>query len=221
MAHQQPGQGEQFPTTTRPGRAWWWLPAEERRRRKRRQQEWKAYLRRHGERKKDSDFDDYLPSGCGNGGRGGNGGGGGGCGGGGNGGCGGGGGGCDGPCLLALLPVMTVAGLRFALTGVRGGQGGRGGGRTRSAEHGTDPAAPPPRGLAAAVLYGAVHHYRTEISPKRPACCLYTPSCSTYAVQALHRHGAVRGARLTAGRLLRCRPAAARRRNGVDPVPER
>ncbi len=209
MAHQPPGQGEQFPTTRRPGRAWWWLPAEERRRRKRQQKEWKAYLRRHGERKKDNDFDDYLPSGCGNGGNGGCGGGGG------NGGCGGGGGGgCDGPCLLALFPVMTVAGLRFALTGGRAG-------RPRGAARGTDPSAPPPRGLVAGVMYGAVRHYRTEISPNRPDCCLYTPSCSTYAVQALHRHGAVRGARLTAGRLLRCRPAAARRRNRVDPVPER
>ncbi|MFD0278226.1 membrane protein insertion efficiency factor YidD [Kitasatospora sp. NPDC127111] len=105
---------------------------------------------------------------------------------------------------------MTVAGVRFAL----------GGGR-RAGRGAADPAAPAPGGFAAGVLYGAVRYYRTEISPKRPACCPYTPSCSTYAVQALHRHGAVRGARLTAGRLLRCRPGAARRGNGVDPVPER
>ncbi|MEV0190605.1 membrane protein insertion efficiency factor YidD [Kitasatospora purpeofusca] len=218
MAYQQPGQGEQFPTTQDPGRAWWWLPTEERRDRKRRQQEWKAYLRRHGQQKKDNDLDDFVPPGCGGSGGsggcriGGNGGGGnGGCGGG-NGGCGGGGGGCDGPCLLALLPMALAAGLRFALTTGRGSGAG-----PRTA----DRAAPVPQGLVAGVLYGAVRHYRTEISPERPACCLYTPSCSTYAVQALHRHGAVRGARLTAGRLLRCRPAAARRRNRVDPVPER
>ncbi|KQV04779.1 hypothetical protein ASE03_11450 [Kitasatospora sp. Root187] len=72
--------------------------------------------------------------------------------------------------------------------------------------------------MAAAALYGAVHHYRTRISPTRRACCPYTPTCSTYAVQALHRHGAVRGARLTAGRLLRCRPGT---RGGQDPVPGR
>ncbi|MDY0814895.1 membrane protein insertion efficiency factor YidD [Kitasatospora purpeofusca] len=108
--------------------------------------------------------------------------------------------------------MTLAAGLRFALGAGRGG-----GAASRTA----DRAAPAPQGLVAGVLYGAVRHYRTEISPQRPACCLYTPSCSTYAVQALHRHGAVRGARLTAGRLLRCRPAAARRRNGVDPVPER
>ncbi|MFF8770509.1 membrane protein insertion efficiency factor YidD [Kitasatospora sp. NPDC015120] len=207
MSRQEPAQGDQFPTTQDPGRAWWWLPAEERRRRKRRQQEWKAYLRRHGQKKKDSDLEDYLPPGCSGGGSTG-----GGCRGGGRNGDGcGGGGGCDGPCLIGLFPVMMAAGLRFAL----------GGGRTRRAAQRTDPAAPPPRGLVAGVLYGAVHHYRTEISPGRAACCPYTPTCSTYAVQALHRHGALRGARLTAGRLLRCRPGAARRGGGVDPVPER
>ncbi|OKI02960.1 hypothetical protein AMK13_30115 [Streptomyces sp. CB02056] len=67
------------------------------------------------------------------------------------------------------------------------------------------------------MLYGAVRYYRAEVSPRRPACCPYTPSCSTYAVRALHRHGALRGARLTAGRLLRCRPGA----GGADPVPPR
>ncbi|MEV8362245.1 membrane protein insertion efficiency factor YidD [Streptomyces niveus] len=51
-----------------------------------------------------------------------------------------------------------------------------------------------------------------DISPARPPCCPYTPSCSTYAVKALHRHGALRGGFLVLGRLLRCR---GRR----DPVP--
>ncbi|MQS37753.1 membrane protein insertion efficiency factor YidD [Streptomyces katsurahamanus] len=83
-----------------------------------------------------------------------------------------------------------------------------------------DPAAPRPDGRVAAALYGAVRHYRTHISPTQPARCPYTPSCSTYAVKALHRHGAVRGSRLIAARLLRCRPSAARRRGRVDPVPE-
>ncbi|MFF3691051.1 membrane protein insertion efficiency factor YidD [Streptomyces sp. NPDC002187] len=68
-------------------------------------------------------------------------------------------------------------------------------------------------------MYGAVRHYRVAVSPRRPACCPYTPSCSTFAVKALHRHGALRGALLTLGRLLRCRPGAARRRGFHDPVP--
>ncbi|MED7953905.1 membrane protein insertion efficiency factor YidD [Streptomyces sp. BE303] len=186
MAYRQPHQGDPYPTTQRPGRAWWWLPAEERRRRRRQRKEWKAYLRKHGEKKKDNDCLDNLD--CS--------------------------GGCDGPCLLLFFPVMTVAGIRFALAGGRGRRPGGAAGRV-------DPAAPVPGGFAAGVLYGAVRYYRTEISPGRPACCPYTPTCSTYAVQALHRHGAVRGARLTVGRLLSCHPGVARRGGGVDPVPER
>ncbi|MEV8420231.1 membrane protein insertion efficiency factor YidD [Streptomyces niveus] len=61
-------------------------------------------------------------------------------------------------------------------------------------------------------VYAGVRHYRTEISPARPPCCPYTPSCSTYAVKALHRHGALRGGFLVLGRLLRCR-------GHRDPVP--
>ncbi|HEY9371747.1 membrane protein insertion efficiency factor YidD [Streptomyces sp.] len=89
-----------------------------------------------------------------------------------------------------------------------------------TARHDADPAAPRPAGRVAGALYGAVRHYRTEVSPALPACCPYTPTCSTYAVQALHRHGARRGARLVVARLLRCRPGAARRRGFRDPVPE-
>ncbi|XCM84190.1 membrane protein insertion efficiency factor YidD [Kitasatospora sp. HUAS MG31] len=107
--------------------------------------------------------------------------------------------------MIALLPVVFAAALKTALPG-------------RRTARAADPAAPVPRGTVAAGLYGAVHHYRTRISPTRPACCRYTPSCSTYAVQALHRHGALRGTRLTAGRLLRCRPGT---RGGPDPVPDR
>ncbi|MEV6978890.1 membrane protein insertion efficiency factor YidD [Kitasatospora sp. NPDC093806] len=197
MSYQEPVRGEEFPTTRRPGRAWWWLPAEERRRRRRQRKEWEAYLRKHGQRKKDKDGDcsDALECGC-----------------------------DANPCLLALVPVMLASGLRAALTRTGGrshaADRSRTGDRSRAGGR-VDPAAPVPEGFAAGVLYGAVRYYRTEISPKRPACCPYTPTCSTYAVQALHRHGALRGARLTAGRLLRCRPGVTRRGGGVDPVPER
>jgi putative membrane protein insertion efficiency factor len=83
-----------------------------------------------------------------------------------------------------------------------------------------DLAAPRPAGRAAGALYEAVRRYRVAVSPTRPACCPYTPSCSTYAVKALQRHGARRGGRLILGRLLRCRPQAARRRGLRDPVPD-
>lgn len=93
----------------------------------------------------------------------------------------------------------------------------RGAGFSRAA--GADPAASRPGGRAAGALYEVIRRYRTTVSPQLPACCPYTPSCSTYAVKALHRHGALRGGRLALGRLLRCRPEAAQRRGYHDPVP--
>jgi putative membrane protein insertion efficiency factor len=65
-------------------------------------------------------------------------------------------------------------------------------------------------------MIAAVRVYQREISPKRPPCCRYSPTCSAYAVEALERHGAGRGAWLTLRRLVRCRPGA---RGGADPVP--
>ncbi len=57
--------------------------------------------------------------------------------------------------------------------------------------------------------------YRTRVSPTRPPVCRFTPTCSTYGLEALHRHGALRGGWLTVRRLRRCRPGA----GGGDPVP--
>jgi putative membrane protein insertion efficiency factor len=65
-------------------------------------------------------------------------------------------------------------------------------------------------------MVAAVRVYQREISPKRPLCCHFTPSCSAYAVEALERHGTGRGAWLTVRRLVRCRPGAT---GGADPVP--
>lgn len=93
-------------------------------------------------------------------------------------------------------------------------------GRALSPRAGNDSAAPLPDGRTARRLYAAVRFYRDVISPTQPARCSYKPTCSTYAVQALHRHGALRGTRLIVTRLLRCRPAAARRRGYSDPIPD-
>jgi uncharacterized protein len=65
-------------------------------------------------------------------------------------------------------------------------------------------------------LIAAVHVYQRRISPTRPACCRFAPTCSAYAVEALERHGARRGSWLTLRRLVRCRPGAT---GGADPVP--
>jgi putative membrane protein insertion efficiency factor len=66
------------------------------------------------------------------------------------------------------------------------------------------------------VLVALVRLYQLLVSPLLGPVCRYAPSCSSYAVQALRRHGAVRGLWLTARRLLRCHPWAA---GGWDPVP--
>jgi putative membrane protein insertion efficiency factor len=52
----------------------------------------------------------------------------------------------------------------------------------------------------------------------RPSPCRFTPSCSSYAREALTVHGTRRGLRLTVRRLARCRPFGP---SGFDPVPER
>jgi putative membrane protein insertion efficiency factor len=65
-------------------------------------------------------------------------------------------------------------------------------------------------------MIAAVRVYQRQISPKRPPCCRFSPTCSAYAVEALERHGARNGAWLTIRRLIRCRPGA---EGGADPVP--
>lgn len=118
---------------------------------------------------------------------------GGGGGGGGGGGRGGGGGNGDCGCDACLISLFSLRLMWIALTSLLRPRGGS-----------------PARRLGA-----AVERYRTEISPRTPPCCTFTPTCSTYGKQALHRHGAVRGTYLTARRLIRCRPG----NGGFDPVP--
>lgn len=67
-----------------------------------------------------------------------------------------------------------------------------------------------------AILIGAVKCYRTCISPMFPPTCRYRPTCSQYALEALQKHGAIKGTWLTLRRLLRCHPWGG---CGYDPVP--
>ena len=60
--------------------------------------------------------------------------------------------------------------------------------------------------------------YRKLISPLKPPCCKYYPTCSTYAVRAIEKHGAVKGTLLAVWRVLRCNPWSL---GGVDPVPDK
>jgi putative membrane protein insertion efficiency factor len=66
------------------------------------------------------------------------------------------------------------------------------------------------------LLITLVRAYQLLLSPLLPPACRYMPSCSQYAVEALQRHGAVRGSWLAAKRICRCHPF---RPGGYDPVP--
>ncbi len=60
--------------------------------------------------------------------------------------------------------------------------------------------------------------YRNCVSPLKPPCCRFTPSCSAYAVEAVKRFGVLRGGWLATWRVLRCHPFY--RGPLHDPVPE-
>ena len=59
--------------------------------------------------------------------------------------------------------------------------------------------------------------YRRYLSPlKGRQTCIYMPTCSLYAIEALTKYGAIKGSILTIWRILRCNPFA---KGGYDPVP--
>ena len=53
------------------------------------------------------------------------------------------------------------------------------------------------------VLLALVRFYRKKISPLRPSCCRFIPTCSQYALEAIEKYGALKGGWLTCRRLLR------------------
>ena len=75
-----------------------------------------------------------------------------------------------------------------------------------------------PMSPAALLLRLPVFAYRTLISPLTPMACRFQPTCSEYALEAMARHGALRGGWLSARRIARCHPWGG---SGFDPVPER
>ena len=72
------------------------------------------------------------------------------------------------------------------------------------------------RRLLTALLLLPIYFYQRCISPLTPPSCRFTPTCSEYAVQALRKHGTLKGLYLTVRRLLRCHPWGG---SGYDPVP--
>jgi len=66
------------------------------------------------------------------------------------------------------------------------------------------------------VLIGLLQIYKTIVSPLLPPACRFYPSCSTYAVDAIARFGALRGSWMALCRVARCHPWHP---GGVDFVP--
>ena len=66
------------------------------------------------------------------------------------------------------------------------------------------------------ILRGAIRFYQLTLAYFFVGACRYEPSCSAYAVEAVARHGALRGSWLAASRLCRCGPWGGA---GYDPVP--
>ena len=68
------------------------------------------------------------------------------------------------------------------------------------------------------LLAGLVRIYQLTLSPLLGPRCRFHPGCSSYAIEALQRHGAIRGGWLALRRIARCHPL---NEGGLDPVPER
>ena len=68
------------------------------------------------------------------------------------------------------------------------------------------------------VMIWLVRLYQKYISPIKRPCCRFTPTCSSYAIEAFQKRGFFIGTILTVWRILRCNPFS---KGGYDPVPER
>ena len=68
------------------------------------------------------------------------------------------------------------------------------------------------------VMIGLIRLYQKYLSPLKPPCCRFTPTCSAYAIEAFQKRGFFVGLALSVWRILRCNPFS---KGGYDPVPER
>ena len=65
------------------------------------------------------------------------------------------------------------------------------------------------------VVIGALRFYKRYLSPLLPSACRFYPTCSEYMLQAVEKHGVMRGVWMGTKRLAKCHPFHA---GGVDPV---
>lgn len=70
-----------------------------------------------------------------------------------------------------------------------------------------------------ALLLWCIRFYRKNISPTRPPCCRFVPTCSAYALEAVEKYGAWKGGRLALRRVLKCHPLHRQTTIEYDPVP--
>ena len=69
------------------------------------------------------------------------------------------------------------------------------------------------------LLLKLIRSYQRNISPLRPPCCRFIPTCSAYALEAVEKYGALKGGWLALRRILRCHPCHRQRSIQYDPVP--
>ena len=72
------------------------------------------------------------------------------------------------------------------------------------------------RSVPASLALAMIRFYQVFISPFLGRNCRFVPSCSEYALEAVERHGALKGGWLAARRVCRCHPFSG---SGYDPVP--
>ena len=72
--------------------------------------------------------------------------------------------------------------------------------------------------MIAQLLQGLIRLYQILLSPFWGSQCRFHPTCSCYAIDALNKHGAIKGGAMAIYRIFRCNPWA---KGGFDPVPEK
>ena len=70
-----------------------------------------------------------------------------------------------------------------------------------------------------ALFLWLIRFYQRNISPARPSCCRFIPTCSAYALEAVEEYGALKGGFLALRRILKCQPFHRQKTIEYDPVP--
>ncbi len=71
------------------------------------------------------------------------------------------------------------------------------------------------RNIPSKIALALINFYRAAISPHKPPCCIFTPTCSEYAILAIKKYGFLKGSLKSVWRILRCNPF--NKHGGYDP----